>query len=130
MLEMLIDKFIKMRIVEPISVVNWVFCEDMKSEFHRYLLLNIYGLILNFSLWVWGVLNVSIYRLDCHATNMEQELVQLRKQAERQGKFGEGDDMEVNPEEELELREGEVAALQEDIRNLLLLVCHVSNLDF
>lgn len=130
MLEMLIDKFIKMRIVEPISVVNWVFCEDMKGEFHRYLLLNIYGLILNFSLWVWGVLNVSIYRLDCHATNMEQELVQLRKQAERQGKFGEGDDMEVNPEEELELREGEVAALQEDIRNLLLLVCHVSNLDF
>jgi hypothetical protein len=73
MLEMLVDKLMKMRIVEPISVVIWVFCEDMKSEFHRS--------------WVWGALNIAIYRLDCHASNMEQELIQFKKQVGRQEKF-------------------------------------------
>ncbi|KAI6182064.1 80 kDa nuclear cap-binding protein [Aphelenchoides bicaudatus] len=91
MLEMLVDKFIKMRIVEPISVVNWVFCDDMKNEFHRS--------------WVWSVINVAIFRLDCHATNTEQELVQLKKQVDRQEKFGDSDDLD-------------------DVRELLLLVCH------
>jgi hypothetical protein len=61
---------------------------------------------------------------------MEQELAQLKKQVERQDKFGDDNEMEANPEDELELRQGEVAALQEDIRNLLLLVCHVSSFEF
>lgn len=74
MLEMLVDKLMKMRIVEPTSVVNWVFCEDMKNEFHRS--------------WVWNILNIAIYRLDCHASNLEQELIQFRKQVGRHEKFG------------------------------------------
>lgn len=73
MLEMLVDKLMKMRIVEPISVIIWVFCEDMRNELSR--------------MWVWNVLNIAIYRLDCHASNIEQELVEMKKHAMRKEKF-------------------------------------------
>lgn len=42
------------------------------------------------SLWIWQVLNTAIYRLDCHTSNMEQELDDLKLQASRQEKFGVG----------------------------------------
>jgi hypothetical protein len=74
MLELLVDKLMKMRIVEPISIVIWVFCEDMKGEFHRT--------------WIWQTLNIAVSRLDCHVNNMEQELERTIKHAGRQEKFG------------------------------------------
>lgn len=55
---------------------------------------------------------------------MEQEFVQLKKQAERKEKFAEETD--DDPTEDLEVKKNEVEALQNDVRELLLSVCHVS----
>lgn len=38
MLTILVDKMLKMQIIDPAIVQAWVFCNEMKREFKRFLL--------------------------------------------------------------------------------------------
>lgn len=73
LLTILADKLIKMRIVEPFSVVAWGFSDDMIVELHRF--------------WIWEVINVAIYRLHCQLNVLNKDIEHLKVQKERQKKF-------------------------------------------
>ncbi|KAI6222009.1 80 kDa nuclear cap-binding protein [Aphelenchoides besseyi] len=111
MLFMLVDKLMKMRIIEPISIVSWAFCDDMKDELYRS--------------WIWELLNTAIFRLDCQTNVMQQELQQLEKKSKRIEKFEKvEDDENMEVADELKEMSQTVDALQRDMREMLLQVCH------
>ncbi|KAI6234413.1 80 kDa nuclear cap-binding protein [Aphelenchoides fujianensis] len=118
MLGMLVDKLVKMRIIEPISIVRWLFCDEMKEEFHRS--------------WMWELLYVAIFRLDCQFTIMQDELEQMQKKSSRVQKFEASPHFASKAEEEtngeladeLTKLSETVAALDKDMREMLLDVCH------
>ncbi|CAK5056475.1 unnamed protein product [Meloidogyne enterolobii] len=60
MMTVLVDKMIKMNILEPAIVQAWVFSEEMKIEFKRT--------------WVWDVLTAAIIHLDRRRNKLSRDL--------------------------------------------------------
>uniref|UniRef100_A0A915NSG8 Nuclear cap-binding protein subunit 1 n=1 Tax=Meloidogyne floridensis TaxID=298350 RepID=A0A915NSG8_9BILA len=60
MMTVLVDKMIKMNILEPAIVQAWVFSEEMKIEFKRT--------------WVWDVLTAAIIHLDRRRNKLTRDL--------------------------------------------------------
>ncbi|CAD5209171.1 unnamed protein product [Bursaphelenchus xylophilus] len=112
MLSVLGDKLLKMRIVEPISLVTWIFSEDLREEFYRN--------------WTWELVNLAVYRLFCQLKVLKNEIELLKQQSERQKKFqmvdeaGEFEDVDSVIEE----RKQELQDLDKGINEVILLITH------
>ncbi|CAD5206410.1 unnamed protein product [Bursaphelenchus okinawaensis] len=112
MLSVLGDKLLKMRIVEPVSLIVWAFSDDLKDEFHRS--------------WVWELANLAVYRLFCQVNVLRTEVGVLRQQSERQKKFqmvdeaGEYEDVDGLIEE----RKKELQFLDHELNDIILLISH------
>ncbi|KAI1721873.1 MIF4G like domain-containing protein [Ditylenchus destructor] len=63
MMTVLVDKMMKMKIIEPGIVRAWVFCDEMKREFKRS--------------WVWDLLDMAIIRLELHLSNLKENEADL-----------------------------------------------------
>lgn len=69
MLTVLVDKLLKMQIVDPAIVEAWVFCDDMKREFKRS--------------WTFDVLNTAILRVEKHLDVLKAKREDLTRQLTR-----------------------------------------------
>ncbi|KAH7730165.1 Nuclear cap-binding protein subunit 1 [Aphelenchoides avenae] len=143
MLTVLVDKLLKMQIVDPAIVEAWVFCDDMKREFKRS--------------WTFDVLNTAILRVEKHLDVLKAKREDLTRQLTRkknklaaagtvkkdedekmdEDEAGENGQPKQEPEADQELEEqcrdietqisdtnDEIERVEENFRNILLDICH------
>ncbi|TKR94186.1 hypothetical protein L596_008505 [Steinernema carpocapsae] len=67
MMLVLIDKLLKMQVLDASIIVAWVFSDEMKGEFDR--------------MWLWEVLCASVTRMARHYKLLVKEVAELEKQA-------------------------------------------------
>lgn len=89
MLTVLVDKLLKMQIVDPAIVEAWVFCDDMKREFKRS--------------WTFDVLNTAIVRMEKHLDVLKSKQDDLTRLLDRKraklaasGREAKGDDEKMD----------------------------------
>jgi len=144
MLSVLVDKMLKMQILEPSVIEAWVFSDEMKREFKRC--------------WIWQVLSTAIRRLEGQFNRMLEEHTKIQKALDDQATEGEDDETEnsqrpkiVPPVDESKMETEEIfkggfeegktikrkelqakrdesiqkiAEIDDNLRNITLSVCH------
>lgn len=91
MTAILIDKLVKLQIVDCGVLIAWIFSDDLREEIHRFL--DISSLNHFFRQWVWEMLNTILRKLSRDVKNAKSDLKELE---ERIAKTEE----ELNQEEE------------------------------
>ncbi|VDO53025.1 unnamed protein product [Haemonchus placei] len=116
----LVDKMLKMQILDCGVVISWIFSESLKSETDRQ--------------WVWEVLNTALERLSRHIHKVAHDVDILQKRVERQrieaGEEMEDSDVKTREQEELEQQQEKLENLKDFQKSLFLDVLHVSRMKF
>ncbi|MFH4978524.1 hypothetical protein AB6A40_005233 [Gnathostoma spinigerum] len=123
MLIVLVDKLLKMSLVESAPVVAWLFSDEMKNELER--------------MWAWEVLCIALERVNRHVDRISSDLKKMKRRSVRpegqsENENPEGEEMDYEDQKETELptneeitaKEGEYNAVCEYQKNLLLSVLH------
>uniref|UniRef100_W6NQB7 Nuclear cap-binding protein subunit 1 n=1 Tax=Haemonchus contortus TaxID=6289 RepID=W6NQB7_HAECO len=110
----LVDKMLKMQILDCGVVISWIFSESLKSETDRQ--------------WVWEVLNTALERLSRHIHKVAHDVDILQKRVERQrieaGEEMEDSDVKTREQEELEQQQEKLENLKDFQKSLFLDVLH------
>ncbi|KHJ83583.1 MIF4G like protein [Oesophagostomum dentatum] len=109
----LVDKMLKMQILDCGVVISWIFSEGLRSENDRQ--------------WIWEVLNTALERLSRHIHKVAHDVKILRKRVDRQK--AENEEMEENDQktreqEELEQQQEKLDNLKDFQKSLFLDVLH------
>uniref|UniRef100_S4RLP3 Nuclear cap binding protein subunit 1 n=1 Tax=Petromyzon marinus TaxID=7757 RepID=S4RLP3_PETMA len=114
MMSVLVDKMIRMRIVDCAAVANWVFSADMAQEFTR--------------LYVWEIIHSTVRKMNKHVQKVQRELEEARDKLDRHLNRIDSDDEDERPEDASSLEEA-VERLQEKLemaqseqKNLFLVI--------
>ncbi|CAM9417695.1 nuclear cap-binding protein subunit 1 [Lampetra fluviatilis] len=114
MMSVLVDKMIRMRIVDCAAVANWVFSADMAQEFTR--------------LYVWEIIHSTVRKMNKHVQKVQRELEEARDKLDRHLNRIDSDDEDDRPEDASSLEEA-VERLQEKLemaqseqKNLFLVI--------
>ncbi|KAK5970162.1 Nuclear cap-binding protein subunit [Trichostrongylus colubriformis] len=110
----LVDKMLKMQILDCGVVISWIFSESLRSETDRQ--------------WVWEVLNTALERLSRHIHKVAHDVEILQKRVDRQRNEA-GDEMEdsevkTREQEELEQQQEKLDNLKDFQKSLFLDVLH------
>ncbi|CAH0390592.1 unnamed protein product [Bemisia tabaci] len=119
MLCVLIDKMLKLQIVECSAVANWIFSKEMSSEFTK--------------LYLWEILHLTIKKMSKHVSRLGRELGETRErltrvesddsEEESDGGTGTSKRKEDKPTEEIvERMEEKLEVAQADQKNLFLII--------
>ncbi|WKX91228.1 hypothetical protein Q1695_009787 [Nippostrongylus brasiliensis] len=110
----LVDKMLKMQILDCGVVISWIFSESIRSETDRQ--------------WVWDVLNTALERLSRHIHKVAHDVHILQKRVERQraetGEEMEDGDAKTREQEELEQQQEKLDNLKDFQKSLFLDVLH------
>uniref|UniRef100_A0A0R3PMY3 Nuclear cap-binding protein subunit 1 n=1 Tax=Angiostrongylus costaricensis TaxID=334426 RepID=A0A0R3PMY3_ANGCS len=113
----LVDKMLKMQILDCGVVISWIFSGSLRSETHKQ--------------WKWEVLNTALERLSRHIHKVAHDVQILQKRVKHQriGGDDEMDDMDVKTreQEELEQQKEKLENLKDFQKSLFLDVLHVRN---
>uniref|UniRef100_A0A0K0DHJ6 Nuclear cap-binding protein subunit 1 n=1 Tax=Angiostrongylus cantonensis TaxID=6313 RepID=A0A0K0DHJ6_ANGCA len=113
----LVDKMLKMQILDCGVVISWIFSGSLRSETHKQ--------------WKWEVLNTALERLSRHIHKVAHDVQILQKRVKHQriGADDEMDDMDVKTreQEELEQQKEKLENLKDFQKSLFLDVLHVRN---
>ncbi|EPB76851.1 MIF4G domain protein [Ancylostoma ceylanicum] len=119
----LVDKMLKMQILDCGVVISWIFSESLRSENDRQ--------------WIWEVLNTALERLSRHIHKVAHDVKILQKRVDRQkaeneeagkGTVGmlqmEDNDAKTREQEELEQQQEKLENLKDFQKSLFLDVLH------
>lgn len=111
----LVDKMLKMQILDCGVVISWIFSENLRSETDRQ--------------WVWEVLNTALERLSRHIHKVAHDVQILRRRVEKRKNDGGDevtDDNDGKPREqdELEQQQKKLDNLKDFQKSLFLDVLH------
>lgn len=96
----LVDKMLKMQILDCGVVISWIFSENLRSETDRWEFRSPFAATCVFNIasysrqWVWEVLNTALERLSRHIHKVAHDVQILRRRVEKRKNDG-GD--EVGP---------------------------------
>ncbi|KAL1117702.1 hypothetical protein AAG570_004017 [Ranatra chinensis] len=121
MICVLIDKMLKIQLLECSAVANWIFSKEMSHEFTK--------------LYIWEILHLTIRKMSKYVSRLGRELVEAREKLARYGASGGGEDDDSDdsgggrkpnndkPSEEMvERMEERLEAAQADQKNLFLII--------
>lgn len=118
MMIVLVDKMLKVQIVECSAVANWIFSKEMTAEFTK--------------MYLWEILHLTIKKMNRHVIKLGGELADAReKLARAESSESESDeedtkkkqpDTEKPTEEYVERMEEKLEAAQADQKNLFLII--------
>ncbi|CAJ0594234.1 unnamed protein product [Cylicocyclus nassatus] len=109
----LVDKMLKMQILDCGVVISWIFSESLRSETDRQ--------------WIWEVLNTALERLSRHIHKVAHDVKILQKRVDRQkaeNEEVEDTDMKTREQEELEQQQEKLENLKDFQKSLFLDVLH------
>lgn len=119
MICVLIDKMLKLQIIECSAVANWIFSREMQTEFTK--------------LYIWEVLHLTIRKMNKHVARLQRELAAAREKVRRHDSDSESEDdrkrrreehdeKDKPSEEVVERMEEKLEAAQADQKNLFLII--------
>lgn len=118
MMVVLVDKMLKIQLVECSSVANWIFSKEMTGEFTK--------------MYLWEILHLTIKKMNRHVIKLGGELAEAReKLARAESSESETEDedakkkqpdVEKPTEEYVERMEEKLEAAQADQKNLFLII--------
>ncbi|XP_040273221.1 nuclear cap-binding protein subunit 1 [Bufo bufo] len=113
MIAVLVDKMIRMQIVDCAAVANWIFSPEISPDFTR--------------LYIWEILHSTIRKMNKHVQKIQKELEDTKQRLAKQHKRRENDDddggREDGPlEEQIERLQEKVESAQSEQKNLFLVI--------
>ncbi|KAJ1360240.1 Nuclear cap-binding protein subunit 1 [Parelaphostrongylus tenuis] len=110
----LVDKMLKMQILDCGVVISWIFSDSLRGETHKQ--------------WKWEVLNTALERLSRHIHKVAHDVQILQKRVKHQ-RIGGDDEMEdtdvkTREQEELEQQKEKLENLKDFQKSLFLDVLH------
>lgn len=115
MICVLIDKMLKLQVIECSAVANWIFSKEMSKEFTR--------------MYLWEVLHLTIKKMNKHVTRVSRELSDARERLGRGDSDSDSDNENKNndekekpTEEMVDRMEEKLEAAQADQKNLFLII--------
>ncbi|XP_076811055.1 nuclear cap-binding protein subunit 1-like [Clavelina lepadiformis] len=113
----LVDKMLRMQIVDCSSVAKWIFSPEMASDFTR--------------LYTWEIMHATIRKMNKHLAKLEGEMAEMRERAavaEKKDDCDENDDMMKGfnlfapNEDDLRMMQEKVDAASSDQKKLFLII--------
>ncbi len=114
MLVVLVDKLLKTQIVECSAVANWIFSEEMATDFPSF--------------YVWEIMHSAIRKMNKHVQKLQKQVEEARDKLEaaenraRDGFDLEEQDEDVPTEEMIERMEDKLESAQSEQKNLFLVI--------
>ncbi|CAB3407078.1 unnamed protein product [Caenorhabditis bovis] len=115
MMMILIDKLLKMQVLDCSQVISWLFDEKLKCEHDRQ--------------WTFEVLNTALEKLSRHIVSVEKDYKELKEKIEREKTENNDEEMEDEDKkaadlEELESQKEKLESLVDFQKNLFMDVLH------
>lgn len=114
MICVLVDKMLKIQLLECAAVANWIFSKEMSHDFTK--------------LYVWEILHLTINKMSKYVNRLGREVTEAREKLARSGGGSSGDESDDSrgddrpTEEMLERMEERLESAQGDQKNLFLII--------